>query len=270
MRQMVVVELEFHIAAFGDPDRVFKGLVQLREALAQLGFRLHVEFVGLKPQPVFFVHGLSGLDAQQDILGGRILAAQIVGVVGHHQGQAGFPGQAQQQRVDPPLLRDAVVLQLQVKALRAEDPAVFQRGLLRAVVIAGAQSAGDRPGQAGRKGNEALGMAPEQVHVDAGFSVEALEKAHRDQIAQIAVTGLVFAEQNEMGVLPVHPVDLVFHRAGGDVDLAADDGLDAGGLGRLIEVDHAVHDAVVGDGDGGLAQLLHPVHQPADAAGAVQ
>jgi hypothetical protein len=38
--------------------------------------------------------------------------------------------------------------------------------------------------------------------------------------------------------------------AGGDVELAADDGLDALVLGRRVELRHPVEIAVVGDGDG--------------------
>ena len=60
--------------------------------------------------------------------------------------------------------------------------------------------------------------------------------------------------------LPVERVHLVKTRSGRDIDLAADDGLHARCLRRLVKVDRAVHHAVVGDGDGVLPQLLDPVH----------
>ena len=59
-------------------------------------------------------------------------------------------------------------------------------------------------------------------------------------------------------------------RTSGNVDLAADDGLDPGGLGGLIKIDTAVHDAVVGNGNGTLAQFLHPLHQAVNAASPIQ
>ena len=113
-------------------------------------------------------------------------------------------------------------------------------------------------------------MLPQQLHVDAGPAVEALQKALGNQIAQVAVAGLVPAEQHQMGVLAVHPVDLVEAGSGGHVDLAADDGLDPRGFGGLVEVDDAVHNPVVCDGHGRLPQLLHPLHQLPDPAGAVE
>ena len=70
--------------------------------------------------------------------------------------------------------------------------------------------------------------------------------------------------------LPVERVHLVKTRPRRDIDLAADDGLHARRLRRLVKVDCAVHHAVVGDGDRVLPQLLDPVHEPRDAARAVK
>ena len=70
--------------------------------------------------------------------------------------------------------------------------------------------------------------------------------------------------------LPVERMHLVKARSGRDIDLAADDGLHARCLRRLVKVNCAVHDAVVGDGDRVLPQLLDPVHKPRDAARTVK
>ncbi len=55
-----------------------------------------------------------------------------------------------------------------------------------------------------------------------------------------------------------------------DVELAAQDRLDALLLGRVKKVDCAVDVAVVCDGDGLLADPVHVGHQLVDVAGAVQ
>ena len=70
--------------------------------------------------------------------------------------------------------------------------------------------------------------------------------------------------------LAVDRMHLVKTRARRNIDLAADDGLDACRLCCLVKVDHAVHDAVVSDGHSRLAQLLDAVHDAADAARAVK
>ena len=70
--------------------------------------------------------------------------------------------------------------------------------------------------------------------------------------------------------LAVERVLLIKARARRDIDLAADDRLHARGFRRAVEVDHAVHVAVVGDGDGLLPDLLHARHDVADAARTVE
>ena len=113
-------------------------------------------------------------------------------------------------------------------------------------------------------------MLRKQLQIHPGLAVKAVDKGFRHQIAQVFVALPVFAQQHQMVGVVVQPVHLVRHAPPGNVDLAADDGLDPGGLGGFVEIDAAVHDPVVGDGNGGLAQLLHPVHQAVDAAGPVQ
>ena len=68
-------------------------------------------------------------------------------------------------------------------------------------------------------------------------------------------------------VVAVDLVDLIEPGASGNVDFAADDGLDARFFGRFVKLHTAVHDTVVGAGDGRLPALLHAVHQLVDAAG---
>ena len=75
-----------------------------------------------------------------------------------------------------------------------------------------------------------------------------------------------------MAAFGVELVDLVEPGAalGRHVDLAADDGLDALRLAGPVEVNDAVHNAMVRDGAGGLPHGLHHAGQVLDAAGAVQ
>ena len=73
-----------------------------------------------------------------------------------------------------------------------------------------------------------------------------------------------------MGVFTVNAVHLVKAGARRDVDLTADNRMDARRLCRLVEVDHPVHDAVIRDGNRRLANLLDTLHQPLDPTGAVE
>jgi hypothetical protein len=84
------------------------------------------------------------------------------------------------------------------------------------------------------------------------------------------VTPFVLAEQDEMaGIFLADPV-IVLEAVGGNVNLAADDGLEAGLLAGVVELDDAVEVAVVGDGAGAHAQVFRPRHQGGNTAHAVE
>ena len=113
-------------------------------------------------------------------------------------------------------------------------------------------------------------MLGKEFQIHSGLAVKAVDKGLRHQIAQIFVACPILAQQHQMVGVVVQPVNLIRHPPTGNVDLAADDGLDPGGLGGLIKIDTAVHDAVVGNGNGTLAQFLHPLHQAVNAASPIQ
>ena len=111
-------------------------------------------------------------------------------------------------------------------------------------------------------------MLRQQILVDARLVVEAVEVAGRDQVDEVAVALLVFAEQHQVVVAVRVGACLVALLR--DVHLAADDRVDALGLSRVVELDRAEQVAMVGHGDGGHLLLLHRLHQTADFAGAVE
>ena len=93
---------------------------------------------------------------------------------------------------------------------------------------------------------------------------------HRDKIGKVAVALLILAQQNKVARLRVKFMLLVKARARGNIDLAADDGLDALGLAGAIKIDRTVHHAMVGDGAGGLPHRLDELWKVADAARTVK
>ena len=172
--QMVVPEFKLHIAALGNAEGIFKGIVELGKQLPQLVLGFDVKFIAFKAHPVGVVHSLAHLNAHQHVLGGGILPAQIMGVVRHHQGQLQLPGQPHQQRVYLGLLGNSVVLKLQIEMLQSENPAVLQGNFLRALIVVDFQPSGNGPGQTGGQGNQPLGMLPQQLQVDTGPVIKSL------------------------------------------------------------------------------------------------
>ena len=270
LRQVMLAELEGHVTAVGDALGVLDGFRPLGEQGPHLLLGFHVKLFRLKAHPVGLVHQSSHLDAHEHVLGAGILFAQVVGIVGGHQRDAGLPVDAQDAVQHYLLLLDAVVLDLQIVVPLAHQLRHLQGVLFGAFVVARQQPLGHLTGQASGQGDESLVMLLEQAHVDTGLVIEPVQVGLGDHVGQVPVAGLVLAQQHQVPVLAVQLPHLVRPVPRGNVDLTANDGVDVLGHAGFIEIHTAVHDPVVGNGHRRLSQLLHPFHQALDAAGAVQ
>jgi hypothetical protein len=111
-------------------------------------------------------------------------------------------------------------------------------------------------------------MLGEEVFIDAGLVIEALQVAGGNEVDEVAIALLVFAEQDQVVIaIGVGPG---FVALLGNIDLAADDGLDAGGLAGIEELDSAEEVAVIGHGDGGHILLGADFHELGDFASPVK
>ena len=121
--------------------------------------------------------------------------------------------------------------------------------------------------QAGGQADEALGVLREQIFIDAGLVIEAFKVSGGDEVDEVAVAFLVFAKEDEVVIAIGIGAGFV---VAGDVDFAADDGVDAGGFGGVIETDGAEEVAMVGHADGGHVLLGADLHELVDFAGSVE
>ena len=198
-----------------------------------------------------------------------VLGAQVVHVARADDRQAGLGGQRQEAGVDALVLVDAGVLQLDVDVLAPEDLHEAVELLARTGLIARQQRRARAPGEAAGQRDDAVGVGLEQLVVDARLVVVALEVAERAELDEVVVAGRRLGQQRQ--VVPVALVGVHARAAVVDeVDLTAQQRLDAGLAGRAIELDRARHGAVVGDADGGHAELHRALDELRDAAGAVQ
>jgi len=226
--------------------------------------------VAFKFHALGVVHSLAGLYAHEDVLVFPVVLFDIVGVVGDCQRYAGFLMYADKPGGGLLFLLQPVILYFQIEVLRSEQGGQLLRLGLGPLVIAVSNHPGDGASDAAGEAYKPLVPFPQKRPVDAGLDVKALREGHGHHIAQIAVAGLVFAQQDEVGVFAVDAVLLVGERAGGHIDLAADDGLHARLAAGAVKRHRAVHDAVVRDGQRVLTQLFGAPGQLADAARAVQ
>ena len=261
-------EVKLHLAALGDLLGALDGLAEVGEDAQHLLLGLDVELVGGHAHAVLVLQGLARLDAHQHLLHLGILACQIVTVVGAHQRNVHLPGQLDQPRQHLLLLGNAVVLQLDEEVAPSKDVQIALGHGARVVFPSIQQQLGQIARQAGAHGDQALVVLLQQGIVHPRAVVVTPQPALAHQRGQVLIALLVLAQQNQVAVVPGDAGLVVHVRA--DVHLAADHRMDALGLGRAVEVQHAVHHAVIGDGAGLHAQLLQPLHQRLDAARAVQ
>ena len=261
-------EVDGDVAGVGDAAGGLDGLGEVAEELGHLVAVLQeVGGVG-HLQTVLLVDGGVGLDGEEDVLGGVLVAVDVVDVVGGDDGDVEGAAHLDELDVDPVELGHvAVALELEVEAGHALlEP---QGGVAGVVVAPVAEEAGDLAVEAAGEGDHALAVLLQELAVDAGLVVVALELGLGGEVEEVAVAGLVLGEQGEVvGLLGVGQA--VAAAGGGEVGLHADDGLDVGGAGLAVEVDDGVEDAVVGEADGVHAEGLGPLDELIDAAEAVE
>ena len=136
--------------------------------------------------------------------------------------------------IDLGLLGDAVVLQFEVKILRAEGLLEPVNRLARLGQLVLQDGLGNLAGQAAGKRDEAVLVRGEQFLVDARLVIIALQMRGGGELDEVFVAGFVLREQHEMvvNIAPAAVGFLFVTAAGRDIHLAADDGLDALVRGR--------------------------------------
>ena len=164
---------------------------------------------------------------------------------------------------------EALVLNFEEEVAAAEDVLVLGGGGTGLVVVAGDEVLAKFAAEAAGKADKASGVFSEVLFADAGLAVEAVERGLGGDADEVAIALFVGGEDEEVVVVVAFAggaVVFVF----GDVEFAAEDGLDAFGLGGFEEVDGAVDVAVVGHGDGFLAEGGDAVDEFVEVAGSVE
>ncbi len=195
----------------------------------------------------------------------RVLVAQVVDVSGGDERQPRGGRDLRQRDVDALLHLQPRVLDLEVDGLAPEDvaePGHLRLGLGAVPVL---QRLADPSGEAPGEREQALPVRGEQVPVDAGLVVVALEVARRGELDQVRVALVRLGEEGEVGIALLLRQPVV-----GDVDLAAEERLDAL-LPRLaVELDRAGEAAVVRERDRRHLELGRARGQLGNPAGPVE
>ncbi len=266
-REDYLVELEFDLALGGDVDRVGERLGIVAERCGHLVVALQVELVGGEPHAARVIDRRAGADAQQEVLSRGVLGHHVVDVVGADEAHAHLGGHLRDLGVELLLRhavvrRDALLLDLEVEVVAEQAGVGFGPSPRRGEVALLDRLAHDAA-HACRGAHEAFVMLLEQRQVDARLVVEPARGRLAHDRHEVAVARLVLREQQqvEQRRLALAPGA----RLRREVRLTPDDRLDPALLGCAVELDGAVHGAVVGERDGVLSDLGGAGYQTGDA-----
>ena len=180
-------------------------------------------------------------------MGFGVFGVRIVAVVRADDRNPGLRVNSKKPRNHGPVHGQAVVLQLQEIIIASKETVVLFGQFLRPFVVSLLKLPLHLAGQAGGQADQALVVLLQGLEIHPGLPVKALCKAGGHNFHQVPVAGIVLGQENQVVVsLVVDPLPIEA-AARGDINLAADDRVDALFLRFLIEFDAAVHDPVVRD-----------------------
>ena len=250
VRELGLAEVDLDVASFGDlfrvEDRVRvirekpfhllrgpEGEVEVREARASF----------LRDRPVV-------LDTHEDVVRVPVLRVEVEDVSRGDERDAGLAVDVEESFVDVRLvLVGDVRTDFEVEMILAEDVPILECGRLGPGRVVIDEVRGNLAGHVAGERDEPFVVQTEEVLVDAGLVIEAVELRLGDELEEVFVADLVLREEDD-GV-PRAVIDggclaeVVLH----DVELDADDRFDAGILGLDVELDRAVHVGRVGEGE---------------------
>ena len=212
--------------------------------------------MGLELEPAGRVEVIAGPDAEEHIVGVALSGIDVMEVVRHDEREPRLGRQSQELLVQPSLLGQTMVLELEIEVPGAEDVAVLAGQPPGRVPVLDLERPGDLAVEAGGQADQPLAVSGEMLAIDPRLVVVPIDVGVTDEPAQVLVAGPVLGEEDEVEGLGVGLALLVAHRPPGDIRLDAEDRLDAPGDRGLVERHSAVEGAVIREGD-----RVHPVRR---------
>ena len=205
-------------------------------------------------------------------MGLGVFPVKVVAVVGGHQGQGEFPGQCLQVPVHQGLLGHLVGLDFQVKAIVVKDGGQLHGSLSGLLPAPLSKKPWDHALETGGKGDETPVVFSKEIQIDPGVIVKAFQMSQGHQAVEVAVPLFIHDEQDQVmgGGSPAGRCGPVLPALRGHVDLASQDGVNAGFSGCLKVLNRAEDVAVIRDGYGLHTQMDRPFLEPRNGDGAVQ
>ena len=253
--EMVSLKGEIHLAHLSYLESILQGLGHIGKFPCHLLRGFHIKFVGLKSHATFILKRFPRLKTEQNLMGLGILSFQVMAIVCCHEWNILLPSQILYRIVHKLLLRDPVLLNLQIEMPFTKQVAVKADPFSGLIQVLREYQGGDFPFQAGGKGNQPLMVRQEQLMIDPRFIIKSLHVSQRDQPRKILIACIIFGQENQVvGGVPPGIRLLLEPALRSHINLAPDDGMNPISLGLPVKVIRAEHIPVIRQGDG-----VHPI-----------
>ena len=177
-----------------------------------------------------------------------ILRIGIVDIVRRHKRYIQLLAQAQQRRVDCALRGNPMILQLEKIVALAKTIFVFERSLFCLLIQPFCEQSWHLARKACGECNNSLMELFKDFHVHTRLIIISFRKSLAHNFHQIGVALVILCQQHQMMIALLPAADfLVKTRIGRDINLTPENRLDAVCLRFFIEVNNAVHHAMVCD-----------------------
>ena len=254
-RQRVFAELEFDVAARRQRDRVADRVGDVGEQLRHLRRRLQVLLSAVLLRPLRIVEHAAGGDAHARLVRLEPVGVEEARIVARDHRDAALRGRVQRECVERVLAVAAGAGEFQMQAIAQRALPVGEPGFGQFMPVAGRQA----PGQAvaaGEREQPGIVLAqPLRPHHDA-VGLVAFHPRPAEQPRQREIPAAVAAQQGHARWRLV---------AIGQMDVGADDRLQPGGLGGLVELHRREQIVDVGQRHRRLAERDAALHQFGDA-----
>ena len=282
VRHVVRLGIELHVAAFSDFEGVLARAGNVTEQGVHFFCRAQVEVIRVELEALGVGEGRAGLHAQQRRVGGVVFLAGVVQVVGGDEGQVQLLGEAVQILLDVAFNVQAVVHDLAVEVIFAENIAEFTRRLDRLVELTQAQARLNLTGGAAGGGNQALRVGLQHLAVHTRLVQLTFQRRNGGGTEQVVHALGGFSPHGHVGVrattghvvagavAPAHTRTVGAVRAGGQVRLHTNDGLDVVRFSLAPEVEGTKEEAVVTGRHGLHAEFFSVGEQVTQARGTVE
>ena len=244
VRRLQVLFFDMDVALVHYLQRVGDRFGTPRKDLHHFIVRFEIKLVRVEAHTLRVVYRLARLYAQEHVVHLGVRLFGIMHVVGRDDFDAYLASEFDEQRIDPALFFQTVILYLDIEIPRLEHIPQHYRIRLCPLVIVCQKQFGDLARQTRRKTYHSLAVLPEQIDVDPRFIIKTVHIRLAVHLNEVAVALVVFGYEQKMIEAPHSPALFVHIVAG--VEFAAYDRLYPGFFRRLVEREYAEHIAVIG------------------------